>query len=450
VVGEQGLVDAAALERCASQDGVCTFEGERTVYYGAEDQFFRRRMSTSANCNSATFGDPIPGLEKACYLFLPEVDLTWTTTGGSTISGTGSESDVAKHFLFDALAPGTTTVQAATAGGLSRQVQVTVIAPFMTHRWSFDETGGAGTSLRDPVGGLDGTIVDVGSNNAVVGNGQVRLAGGNQGNTDYVSFDRPLQTPPGTQDISIELWATQHGVENWSRIFDFGKDATDYLMMSWTRGTALGQDRVEWRGEQIIDDTMAPYELDREYHIVLTLDARFSVSSVLDATSFLGTTVRWYLDGVERGSFQTQSASWHQIDMQSSTLGRSRLPADNTANASYNELRIWRGALTAPEVLASFQGGANAGRPTTGSIEVRAVTTGTNQDPDGYVATVDGGGGQRVDPNGKASFSDLLPGGHTVGLSDIAPNCSLAGDNPRTVNVTVGQTTTVSFEVTCA
>jgi hypothetical protein len=37
-----------------------------------------------------------------------------------------------------------------------------------------------------------------------------------------------------------------------------------------------------------------------------------------------------------------------------------------------------------------------------------------------------------------------------VGLSGVAGNCGVAGDNPRTVTITAGASVTVGFAVTCA
>jgi hypothetical protein len=53
---------------CAAENGTCTFTGLRTVAYGANGTFVTRLLVlTRIACNNATFGDPAPGVGKACY-----------------------------------------------------------------------------------------------------------------------------------------------------------------------------------------------------------------------------------------------------------------------------------------------------------------------------------------------------------------------------------------------
>jgi hypothetical protein len=53
---------------CAQEDGRCRFTGTRVVYYGAGDRFAALVLTNGANCTNATFGDPVPGVRKACYV----------------------------------------------------------------------------------------------------------------------------------------------------------------------------------------------------------------------------------------------------------------------------------------------------------------------------------------------------------------------------------------------
>jgi hypothetical protein len=86
---------------------------------------------------------------------------------------------------------------------------------------------------------------------------------------------------------------------------------------------------------------------------------------------------------------------------------------------------------------------------TTGALAVTTVTTGGSLDADGYTLAVDGGGGQAIGINETQTLRGLAAGDHTVALSGVAANCSLTGDNPRTVTVTAGATDTSTFAVTC-
>src|SRR5690242_16973866 len=52
--------------------------------------------------------------------------------------------------------------------------------------------------------------------------------------------------------------------------------------------------------------------------------------------------------------------------------------------------------------------------PPTGNLTVTTSTTGSNLDPDGYTATVDGAASQPITDNGTVMFSGLSAGSHTV------------------------------------
>lgn len=87
--------------------------------------------------------------------------------------------------------------------------------------------------------------------------------------------------------------------------------------------------------------------------------------------------------------------------------------------------------------------------PTTGSLEVSVATTGEEPDSDGYTVIVDGEEMQDVGANASATLSSLEPGSYEVQLGGVAENCSVQGESPRTVEVTAGETASVSFEVSC-
>jgi len=87
--------------------------------------------------------------------------------------------------------------------------------------------------------------------------------------------------------------------------------------------------------------------------------------------------------------------------------------------------------------------------PTTGSVTVTTATTGATPDPDGYTVTVTPGATQPIGLAGTVTFGGLDPGSHTVALSGLAGNCSVTGAVSRNVTVTVGDTASVSFSVSC-
>ena len=73
-----------------------------------------------------------------------------------------------------------------------------------------------------------------------------------------------------TTAATIEIWARHDGVENWSRVFDYGADNAHYFQMPWTNGTNLNKDSIGAKnggGETQAVDTMAPYEIGTDYYM---------------------------------------------------------------------------------------------------------------------------------------------------------------------------------------
>src|SRR5256886_9830184 len=74
------------------------------------------------------------------------------------------------------------------------------------------------------------------------------------------------------------------------------------------------------------------------------------------------------------------------------------------------------------------------GLPDVGTLAVTVTTSGSNT-PSGYTVTVDGSSSQSVGSTGVATFLGLPSSSHTVLLSCVSSNCSVTGDNPRTVSL---------------
>jgi hypothetical protein len=103
--------------RCATEGAYCVFPGTKKVRYGANGTFVTK-ITGSIECSNRTFGDPIPGVRKAC-------DYTDSTT---TTEPTTSPTP----------APSTSTMspfgQAATAYTLSFSEEFN--SGFNTARWN--------------------------------------------------------------------------------------------------------------------------------------------------------------------------------------------------------------------------------------------------------------------------------------------------------------------------
>jgi hypothetical protein len=81
---------------------------------------------------------------------------------------------------------------------------------------------------------------------------------------------------------------------------------------------------------------------------------------------------------------------------------------------------------------------------------VTASTTGSDLDPDGYTVTIDRTGpNQVIATGGSVTFPGLPAGDHSVALSGLTANCTVAGSAQQSVTVPPGGTATVAFSVTC-
>jgi len=88
--------------------------------------------------------------------------------------------------------------------------------------------------------------------------------------------------------------------------------------------------------------------------------------------------------------------------------------------------------------------------PVVGSVAITISTTGTSSDPDGYVVTLEGTGGRSIGSDESLLVENVPAGYHSIVLSGESADCTIAGPNPRTVNVQEGKAVSTSFEVGCA
>jgi glucose/arabinose dehydrogenase len=218
----------------------------------------------------------------------------------------------------------------------------------LVHRWSFSETAGA--SFADSMGTAPGVIVSPdGVADHSLGNGQVTLAGGARTTADFVQF--PPRRLTGFTDLTLELWATPNAARNWSRVIDIGDGLTttpeDSFLLSFSRGGDLNSQRLEFQpagtAATAVDSQLAT-QTGTEYHYVITWDSAAE-------------RVNWYRDGEYVNGFDTAGTPLSAVQDEVIWLGRSHWAGDETASASWNELRIYNRALSIEEIqLHTTQG----------------------------------------------------------------------------------------------
>ncbi|MBN1359741.1 MAG: discoidin domain-containing protein [Sedimentisphaerales bacterium] len=206
----------------------------------------------------------------------------------------------------------------------------------LAHRWSFNG------DLKDSVGGKDAVIVEEGANDAILSDTEVTMTGGDKAESDYVDLPDHVLSDLGST-VTFEAWATHLGVQTWSRVFAFGTSTAEHMTMSWCTGTNINTDHVEFfdpdpSTNSRLDNTNSPYELGVPWHIVVVFEPGL---------------MTWYSApagsddlGPAKGSFEIVDVA--RLNDTNCWLGRSHY-GDGTANASYDECRLWVGALSQAE-----------------------------------------------------------------------------------------------------
>ncbi len=105
---------------------------------------------------------------------------------------------------------------------------------------------------------------------------------------------------------------------------------------------------------------------------------------------------------------------------------------------------------TAAAFWLACGGGGDLTEPTTGAVQVTISTAGAVPDPDGYALTLDAVEVQPIGIAATATLAELSPGAHRIGLAGVSPNCTVQGDNPRTLTVVAGETAAEDIAVVCA
>jgi DUF1680 family protein len=327
VSGQGSLVKSGAQTLTVLSN--CTFSGPAWVGEGT--------LELGNGGTSGDLGDRTVTVDAGAALAFNRGDafaVTGPIGGAGSVVKRGSGTMMLAAALSNA---GSTLIEAGLVQIATQQVQA------LSHRWSFNN------SLADSVGTNNATLVEVGPSNTTLTASSVTLSGGARASSDYVSLGSGL-LPKSGSPATIELWATHVSARSWSRVFDLGSSDTDNLFMCWSQGTDVNTDRVEWRDLAMttVNNSCAPYAPGVEQHIVMVIEPGAGGSGT--------TRVTWYAApagnaslGAARGTFDTANTLAELNDV-NFWLGRSEYGGDATANASYNEVRLWSRAFNAGEL----------------------------------------------------------------------------------------------------
>lgn len=239
-----------------------------------------------------------------------------------------------------AVGAGQATVTAVYNGTSYAQViNVAAVPVTLKHRYTFDEPAGS-TTAGDTVNDADATLEGGASLN---GEGQMVL----NGTTAYAWL--PQGTISALSNATFEVWVTPTSTGNWQRIFDFGVDdggvGASYAFLS-ARGAPGVRFTVKAQAgapEAPILDAPEPLLVNERAHLVVVYNFAAGRASL-------------YQNGRLVASGQTVTPLNAITDI-NNWLGRSQYAVDAYFAGTYDEFRIWEGAMQASQVAANFASG---------------------------------------------------------------------------------------------
>lgn len=261
---------------------------------------------------------------------------------------------------YTAVKAGTATIKVTYSGKQATQ-DITVLPPPATelkHRYSFSEAPGS-TTTADSKGTADGTIKGLGAD--FDGAGKLTLPGGGASNAAEDAIAGYVDLPNGIisslVNATFEVWVSWPSVAHWGRVFDFGTSGGgenisdgngNYVFLTpFTSATAPGGSM-----RFAVRDPRTSSELT-----VLNIPSPAAGAEVYVAVSYdyTGNTTRMYQNGalVATNTAATPFAILNDVN---NWLGRSQW-GDAMFAGTYNEFRIWEGALSADEIAANYAAG---------------------------------------------------------------------------------------------
>lgn len=266
-------------------------------------------------------------------------------------SGSSLTKDGDGKLMLAALPQADSVTVAKGTIALSSGGDNTVSSATLAHRWSF--SGNANDSVGGATGKLVGTAAYTDGDTAVL------LPGGNNG-TSYVNLGKGLIVG---DNLTLEFWAKRVSVKKWARVFECGTGQSNYLMASWVNANDGNSDKlsVRYGNTEYADTAKMAFADDEMVHLAIryvknsdgTMTLTWTKRSVDGNGSIVKTSTftpdgldkNWTLDKVAPGDF---------------FLGHSSIWNDNDANAVYDEVRVWYGALSDDALTLSAQTGPDA------------------------------------------------------------------------------------------
>jgi uncharacterized protein YjdB len=224
-----------------------------------------------------------------------------------------------------------------TSGSNNLSAMVTVVLPLLQHEWSFNENGGS--TAVDSISASNITLLG----GCSLGGGVLTLPGG-AGN--YAQFTNGILSTY-SNSITIETWLTDNGGLTWARPWSFGGGTAgtnsnfshgNYIDLIPTAGNANGINGGLWTefnhaGTNVDAYMSTPLPTATEEYVTVTYQK-------------WDQTIRIYLNGAQVG--MATNVIWSPSDMGFTYNNFIGLDQWNDAifNGTFDEMRIWNGAVT--------------------------------------------------------------------------------------------------------
>jgi hypothetical protein len=252
-----------------------------------------------------------------------------------------------------------------------------VVAPAGTtikHRWSFNNAAGpleADTALTDSVGGAAAYVRSV---ETKLTGSQVLITGGTSANGSYIDLPNGIvSTRSG--EATFEGWATILAISPWSRLMDFGSslanagaeivapggtgNGEDYLFYSAHVATPGGIETLHNVRMAMRDNLGVEQGFTNYVPFLPGKPVHFAFTYRRTGGSTGGPSLRFYRDGKLLG-FADATYTLSGIRDINNWLGRSQFMGDANVNGSYDEFRVYDGAMSDEDIAASFGSGPDA------------------------------------------------------------------------------------------
>lgn len=258
--------------------------------------------------------------------------------------------------------------------------------PQLLHRWSFNNPEGEApntSTVLDSVTNEENAIIK-GEGAFFTGSG-VTLPGGGSATAAYVDLPNGLISP--LNQVTLEGWASIDTFGNaWARIFDFGNtngnelteaggggDGGDYLIFTASNGTDYNINRLEFREAIPGPVVNAAYDLavtpveGEFFHFAVTVYSPEAGRSYMAA----------WRDGQLLIPYAHAPVSLSQVGDVNNWLGRSNWTGDANLAGTFDEFRIYNGAINDAAVRANREAGPDVipgTQPPASTIQIVSVS----------------------------------------------------------------------------